>query len=89
MSGAQQVHVPQRVHYRHCKTLRSTNPAVTDPVFKPRCTMANNKPRRMDIAEACARTPDPTVCHAAESVCYEGVVGWYDEVVTDSILRTI
>jgi len=41
--------------------------------------MAANMPRCMNVAEVCLRNPDPAICHAASSVCYENVIGWYDD----------
>jgi cathepsin A (carboxypeptidase C) len=67
--------------YGYWETLCTTNPGVPEPVFnRTRCDiMATNMPRCMDVAETCVRNPDPAICHAAETVCYEGVVGWYDD----------
>ncbi|KAF7594750.1 hypothetical protein BBP40_008457 [Aspergillus hancockii] len=72
---------PKDSTYGYWETLCTTNPGVPEPVFnKTRCDiMAANMPRCMDVADTCIRNPDPAVCHAAESVCYEGVVGWYDD----------
>lgn len=67
--------------YGYWETLCTTNPGVAEPVFKKtRCDiMAANMPRCMHVSEVCVRNPDPAICHAALSVCYEGVVGWYDD----------
>ncbi|KZF18844.1 alpha/beta-hydrolase [Xylona heveae TC161] len=72
---------PKDSAFGYWETLCTTNPGVSEPVFnKTRCDiMAANMPRCMDVAEICVKNPDPAVCHAALSVCYEGVVGWYDD----------
>ncbi|CAL5871576.1 uncharacterized protein PFLUO_LOCUS5829 [Penicillium psychrofluorescens] len=36
-------------------------------------------PRCMEVMDICLKNPDPAVCNAALSVCYEGVVSWYDD----------
>lgn len=41
--------------------------------------MAANMPRCMEVSDVCVRNPDPAICHAASEVCYEGVIGWYDD----------
>jgi cathepsin A (carboxypeptidase C) len=40
--------------------------------------MAANMPRCMELMDTCNKHPDPAVCNAASMVCYEGIVGWYD-----------
>lgn len=40
--------------------------------------MAANMPHCMDLYDICIQHSDPAICHAAQSVCYDGVVGWYD-----------
>ncbi|GME31065.1 alpha/beta-hydrolase [Neofusicoccum parvum] len=72
---------PKDSVFGYWETLCTTNPGVPEPVFnKTRCDiMAANMPRCMDVADVCGRNPDPAVCHAAWSVCYDGVVGWYDD----------
>ncbi|KAK1143504.1 hypothetical protein N8T08_006310 [Aspergillus melleus] len=72
---------PRDSFYGYWETLCTTNPGILEPVFnKTRCDiMAANMPRCMQVSEVCVRNPDPAICHAALSVCYEGVVGWYDD----------
>lgn len=41
--------------------------------------MAANMPRCMDVAATCASNSDPAICQAAETVCYEGIMGWYED----------
>ncbi|KAK4691574.1 hypothetical protein P7C71_g5451, partial [Lecanoromycetidae sp. Uapishka_2] len=41
--------------------------------------MAANMPRCMKVAEICLRNPDPAICHAAGSICYEGIVRLYGD----------
>ncbi|KAJ5212072.1 carboxypeptidase Y [Penicillium cinerascens] len=67
--------------FGYWETLCTTNPGVAEPVFnKTRCDiMAANMPRCMDVMDTCNQNPDPAVCNAAISVCYEGVIGWYDD----------
>ena len=40
--------------------------------------MAENLPRCLDVAKICYDNPDPAICQAASSVCWEGVIKWYD-----------
>lgn len=67
--------------FGYWETLCTTNPGVAEPVFnKTRCDiMAANMPRCMEVMDTCNQNPDPAVCNAAISVCYEGVIGWYDD----------
>ncbi|KAB8255071.1 alpha/beta-hydrolase [Aspergillus pseudonomiae] len=74
---------PMDSMYGYWETLCTTNPGVSVPVFnETRCDrMATNIPRCMQVAETCVRHPDPALCQAAYSVCYEGVLGWYEDEV--------
>jgi cathepsin A (carboxypeptidase C) len=67
--------------FGYWETLCTTNPGVSEPVFnKTRCDiMAASMPRCMEVMDICIRNPDPAVCNAAVSVCYEGVMSWYDD----------
>lgn len=67
--------------FGYWETLCTTNPGVAEPVFnKTRCDiMAANMPRCMEVLDTCIRRPDPALCAAASDVCYEGVIGWYDD----------
>ncbi|KAJ5595339.1 alpha/beta-hydrolase [Penicillium hispanicum] len=69
------------VIFGHWETLCTTNPGVAEPVFnETRCDiLAANMPRCMSVADTCIRNPDVAVCDAAYSVCYKGIVGWYDD----------
>jgi cathepsin A (carboxypeptidase C) len=40
--------------------------------------MASNLPRCLEVAKVCYDSPDPAICQAAASVCWEGVIKWYD-----------
>lgn len=40
--------------------------------------MAANMPRCMEVMDTCIRNPDPAICNAANKVCWDGVVSWYD-----------
>ncbi|KNG87294.1 hypothetical protein ANOM_004946 [Aspergillus nomiae NRRL 13137] len=67
---------PMDSMYGYWETLCTTNPGVSVPVFnETRCDhMAANMPRCMQVADTCVRHPDPALCQAAYSVCYEGVL---------------
>jgi cathepsin A (carboxypeptidase C) len=67
--------------FGYWETLCTTNPGVEKPVFnQTRCDiMAANMPRCMDISAVCVQNPDPALCSAAFSVCYEGVIGFYED----------
>jgi cathepsin A (carboxypeptidase C) len=67
--------------FGYWETLCTTNPGVDKPVFnQSRCDiMASNMPRCMDVAAVCDRNPDPALCSAAFDVCYEGVMGFYED----------
>lgn len=43
--------------------------------------MAENMPRCMDVAETCNQHPDPAICQAASSVCYDTVMGFFENEV--------
>lgn len=72
---------PMDTIYGYWETLCTTNPGVGKPTFnETRCEiMAANMPRCMNVAEVCLRNPDPAICHAASSVCYESITRWYDD----------
>ncbi|KAJ5085235.1 alpha/beta-hydrolase [Penicillium argentinense] len=72
---------PRDSWFGYWETLCTTNPGVPEPVFnKTRCDiMAANMPRCQELLDVCARHPDAAVCGAASSICYEGVVSWYDD----------
>jgi cathepsin A (carboxypeptidase C) len=40
--------------------------------------MATNLPRCMELTQVCYDHPDPAICIAAETVCNEGVIEYYD-----------
>ncbi|KAF1989073.1 alpha/beta-hydrolase [Aulographum hederae CBS 113979] len=66
--------------YGYWETLCTTKPGVKEPVFnETRCDiMASQMPRCMEITRICYSHPDPAVCMAASTVCWNGVTGWYD-----------
>jgi cathepsin A (carboxypeptidase C) len=33
----------------------------------------------MDVTAVCEQNPDPALCSAALSVCYEGIIGLYED----------
>ncbi|KAG2414609.1 hypothetical protein HFD88_003800 [Aspergillus terreus] len=74
---------PKDTIYGYWETLCTTNPGVPTPVFnKTRCDiMAENMPRCMDVAETCNQHPDPAICQAASSVCYDTVMGFFENEV--------
>ncbi|KGO76721.1 Peptidase S10, serine carboxypeptidase [Penicillium italicum] len=69
------------ITFGYWETLCTTNPGVSAPVFnQTRCDiMAANMPRCMELYDTCAVNPDVAICKAAYSVCYDGIVGLYDE----------
>ncbi|RDK40928.1 alpha/beta-hydrolase [Aspergillus phoenicis ATCC 13157] len=71
---------PKDATFGYWETLCTTNPGVPSPIFnETRCDiMAANMPHCMDLYDICIQHSDPAICHAAQSVCYDGVVGWYD-----------
>lgn len=40
--------------------------------------MATNLPRCMELARVCYSHPDPAICAAASTVCWHGVIKYYD-----------
>lgn len=72
---------PKDLTFGYWETLCTTNPGVTEPVFnKTRCDiMTANMPRCMEVMDTCINNPDPAICNAAISVCYKGIIGWYDD----------
>ncbi|RJE18544.1 Carboxypeptidase Y [Aspergillus sclerotialis] len=38
-------------------------------------------PRCMNVYDGCIQNPDPAICHAALAVCWEGVMGWFEDEV--------
>ncbi len=40
--------------------------------------MAANLPRCMDVLKTCYEHSDPAICHAAATVCWDGVISYYD-----------
>ncbi|KAJ5610852.1 carboxypeptidase Y [Penicillium lagena] len=72
---------PKDSAFGYWETLCTTNPGVAEPVFNStRCDiMAANMPRCQEVAEICERNPDPAICNAAVSVCWDGIIKWYDE----------
>lgn len=69
--------------FGYWETLCTTNPGVPEPVFnQTRCDiMAASMPRCMNVHDGCIRNPDPAICHAALAVCWEGVMGWFEDEV--------
>lgn len=72
---------PKYSAFGYWETLCTTNPGVAEPIFNStRCDiMAANMPRCQEVAEICERNPDPAICNAALSVCWDGVIRWYDD----------
>ncbi|EAL91158.1 putative carboxypeptidase Y [Aspergillus fumigatus Af293] len=72
---------PRDTFFGYWETLCTTNPGVEKPVFnQTRCDLiASNMPRCMEVSAVCVQNPDPALCSAALSVCYEGVVGLYED----------
>ena len=71
---------PLDTSYGYWETLCTTNPGVVEPVFNStRCDiMATHLPRCTELLEICYNHPDPAICLAAERVCWDGVIKWYD-----------
>ena len=71
---------PLDVAFGYWETLCTTKPGVKKPVFNStRCDiMAANLPRCMDLAKVCYDHPDPALCSAAQAVCWDGVIKYYD-----------
>ncbi|KAF5021100.1 hypothetical protein F66182_6859 [Fusarium sp. NRRL 66182] len=71
---------PLDTAFGYWETLCTTNPGVQEPVFNStRCDiMAANLPRCLDLARVCYQHPDHAICAAASSVCWEGVIKYYD-----------
>ncbi|KAK4863162.1 hypothetical protein LT330_001940 [Penicillium expansum] len=69
------------ITFGYWETLCTTNPGVSTPVFnQTRCDMiAANMPRCMELYDTCAVKPDVAICTAVYSVCYEEIVGLYEE----------
>jgi cathepsin A (carboxypeptidase C) len=40
--------------------------------------MAENLPRCIDVAKVCYDHPDPSICSAAEHICWQGVTSFFD-----------
>jgi cathepsin A (carboxypeptidase C) len=40
--------------------------------------MATNLPRCMNLAQVCYDNPDPAICLAAATICWDGVIHYYD-----------
>ncbi|KAL5385770.1 hypothetical protein DPSP01_004552 [Paraphaeosphaeria sporulosa] len=71
---------PVDTAFGYWETLCTTNPGVEEPVFnKTRCDiMASNLPRCLDLARLCYAHPDPAICAAGSTVCWDGVIKYYD-----------
>jgi cathepsin A (carboxypeptidase C) len=71
---------PLDTAFGYWETLCTTNPGVESPIFnQTRCDiMAANLPRCMDLAKVCYNHPDPSICNAANEVCWDGVIVHYD-----------
>ncbi|KAM0541906.1 hypothetical protein ACHAPJ_013053 [Fusarium lateritium] len=71
---------PLDTAFGYWETLCTTNPGVEKPVFNStRCDiMAANLPRCLDLAKVCYDHPDHAICEAAQAVCWEGVIKYYD-----------
>jgi cathepsin A (carboxypeptidase C) len=71
---------PLDTGFGYWETLCTTNPGVDKPVFNStRCDiMASNLPRCLDVAKTCYDHPDPAICAAASTVCWDGVISLYD-----------
>ena len=71
---------PLDTTFGYWETLCTVNPGVDKPVFnETRCEiMAANLPRCMGVLKTCYDHPDPAICAAASSVCWDGVISWYD-----------
>lgn len=71
---------PLDTAFGYWETLCTTNPGVSKPIFnQTRCDiMASNLPRCTSLARVCYQNPDPAICAAAEQVCWDGVIKYYD-----------
>ncbi|OAA67919.1 Peptidase S10, serine carboxypeptidase [Niveomyces insectorum RCEF 264] len=71
---------PLDTAFGYWETLCTTNPGVDQPVFNAtRCDiMAEHLPRCLALAQVCYDHPDPAICEAAETVCWNGVIRHYD-----------
>lgn len=71
---------PLDITFGYWETLCTTNPGVDKPVLnETRCDiMAENLPRCVEVSKVCYNSPDPAICAAAESVCWDGVIKYYD-----------
>ena len=71
---------PKDITFGYWETLCTTNPGVERPVFnQTRCDiMAANLPRCMELLQVCYEHPDPAICQAADTVCMNGVILYYD-----------
>ncbi|KAF2029636.1 carboxypeptidase Y precursor [Setomelanomma holmii] len=71
---------PLDTAFGYWETLCTTNPGVKTPVFnETRCDiMANNMRRCLELANVCYSHPDPAICNAANTVCWDGVIVHYD-----------
>jgi cathepsin A (carboxypeptidase C) len=71
---------PLDTTYGYWETLCTTNPGVKEPVFnETMCDIiATNLPRCVAVAKTCYDRPDPAICNAATSVCWDGVINFYD-----------
>jgi len=71
---------PMDIHFGYWETLCTTNPGVEEPIFnKTRCDiMAANLPRCLDLARLCYSHPDPAICAVGSTICWEGVIKYYD-----------
>jgi cathepsin A (carboxypeptidase C) len=71
---------PLDTAFGYWETLCTTTPGVESPVFnQTRCDiMATHMPRCLELARVCYDHPDPAICQAAETVCWNGVIVHYD-----------
>lgn len=71
---------PLDTAYGYWETLCTTKPGLKEPIFNSTIcdTMATNLPRCTDLARVCYEHPDPAICSAAETVCWHGVIKFYD-----------
>jgi cathepsin A (carboxypeptidase C) len=67
--------------YGYYETLCTTNPGVKEPVFnETRCDIiASNLPHCMAVVQTCYDHPDIAICEAANAVCRDRVIKWYDD----------
>ncbi|KAJ5961151.1 uncharacterized protein N7479_008301 [Penicillium vulpinum] len=72
---------PKDTAFGYWETLCTTNPGVSTPVFnQTRCDIiATNMPRCMEVYDTCTKSLDTAICTAASSVCYKGIISWYEE----------